>query len=91
MFKNMVKYYIIGSSCTGWDPNEAMHGSADSILGKWRELYNPCFSLKADNTFLSQSTFVLPVDGKSDQYVFMACRWENTTLKTPGIIGFQCM
>jgi hypothetical protein len=81
MFKRNGKYYLITSGCTGWAPNPAMLGAADSVLGVWKELYNPCIGLNGDSTFFSQSTFVLPIQGKPDQFIFMADRWNKTNLE----------
>ena len=80
MFKHLGKYYLITSGCTGWSPNPAMLATADSILGTWTELYNPCKGPKSDSTFLAQSTFVLPVPGKPGKFIFMADRWNKTYL-----------
>ncbi|MDD6209907.1 MAG: glycoside hydrolase family 43 protein [Bacteroidales bacterium] len=75
LFKRDGKYYLIMSGCTGWAPNEARSAVADSLFGEWRELGNPCVGEDADLTFHSQSTYVLPVDGKEDCFIFMADRW----------------
>jgi len=80
MFKRKAKYYLITSGCTGWSPNPAMLGSADSILGNWTALYNPCVGPDSDSTFHAQSTFVLPLPGKPDDFVFLADRWKKTDL-----------
>jgi hypothetical protein len=50
-------------------------------LGPWQEFKNPCIGEEAETTFQSQSTFVLPVKGKSDQYIFMADRWNKLDLE----------
>jgi acetyl esterase/lipase len=81
MFKHNGKYYLITSACTGWAPNAAMVASADSIMGNWKEMYNPCKGPDGDMTFHSQSTFVLPVKGNPDQYIFMADRWNKNNLE----------
>jgi hypothetical protein len=81
MFKNQGKYYLITSGCTGWSPNPAMIATADSIMGKWTEMYNPCKGPNSNNTFLSQSTFVLPVPGKPGKFIFMADQWNKTNLE----------
>ncbi len=81
MFKHNGKYFLITSACTGWSPNAAMLASADTVLGKWRELYNPCKGPHGDSTYFSQSTFVLPVAGKSGNFIFMADRWNKTNLE----------
>jgi len=69
------KYYMFASGCSGWTPNAARSAVSDSIFGNWKELGNPCVGKDSSMTFHSQSTFVLPVQGKSDTYIFMADRW----------------
>ncbi|MGE5395703.1 MAG: glycoside hydrolase family 43 protein [Candidatus Saccharibacteria bacterium] len=75
MFKRKGKYYIFASDCTGWAPNAARSAVASDIFGEWKELGNPCVGKDSALTFYSQSTFVLPVQGKKDTYIFMADRW----------------
>ncbi len=75
VFKRKGKYYIIASGCTAWEPNAARSAVADSIWGPWTELGNPCQGERAEITFHGQSTYVLPIAGKKDAYVFMADRW----------------
>jgi Glycosyl hydrolases family 43 len=81
MFKHNGKYFLITSGCTGWTPNPAMLASADSIMGKWTELYNPCIGPNSDSTFFAQSTFVLPLESKPSHFIFMADRWNKTNLE----------
>jgi beta-xylosidase len=69
------KYYLITSGCTGWDPNAARSFVATSMWGPWEPLGNPAVGEGADLTFQSQSTFILPVAGKKDAFIFMADRW----------------
>jgi beta-xylosidase len=69
------KYYFMGSDCTGWSPNAARSAVADQIFGPWTELGNPCRGIDSATTFNSQGTFVLPVQGKKDAFIFMADRW----------------
>ena len=68
-------YYLIASDCTGWAPNAARSAKAKSIWGPWEELGNPCIGPDSDLTFHSQSTYVLPVSGKKDQFIYMGDRW----------------
>ena len=75
IFKHDGKYYLIASGCTGWKPNTARYAVANSIWGPWMELDNPCAGENSDLTFNSQSTYVLPVHGKKDAFIFMADRW----------------
>ncbi len=69
------RYYFIGSDCTGWAPNAARSAVADHIFGPWAELGNPCIGTDSALTFHSQGTFILPVRGKEDAFIFMADRW----------------
>jgi beta-xylosidase len=75
IFKYKGKYYFIGSDCTGWAPNAARSAVAESIRGPWTETGNPCIGPDAELTFHSQSTFVIPVQGKEETFIFMADRW----------------
>ncbi len=75
MFKHQGKYYLIASDCTGWAPNAARLAWAPSVFGPWEELGNPCRGDDADLTFHSQSTYVLPVSGKKDAFIYMGDRW----------------
>ncbi|MFT4202647.1 MAG: glycoside hydrolase family 43 protein [Chitinophagaceae bacterium] len=75
LFKKDGKYYMITSGCTGWAPNAARLFTADHIFGPWNELRNPCVGVGAQLTFHSQGTYILPVPGKKDAFIFMADRW----------------
>ena len=81
MFKNDGKYYLITSDCTGWSPNAATYAIADAPLGPWKEHGNPCVGPEAATTFQSQSTFVLPLEGKTNGFIFMADRWNKFDLE----------
>ncbi|QDH81646.1 family 43 glycosylhydrolase [Echinicola soli] len=76
LFKKDGKYYMITSGCTGWDPNAARSFVADDIMGPWKSLGNPAQGEGASITFDSQSTYILPVQGRKDAFIFMADRWE---------------
>lgn len=75
MFKTDGKYYLIMSGCTGWAPNAGRSAVASSIWGPWKELENPFKGADAETSFHSQSTYVLPVSGKSGQFIYMGDRW----------------
>ena len=66
---------MITSGCTGWTPNEARMFSASSIWGPWTQHPNPCQGKDAELTFHSQSTYILPVQGKKDLFIYMGDRW----------------
>ena len=81
LFKSDGKYWLISSDCTGWSPNAATYAVADRPLGPYKEYGNPCTGPGADTTFGAQSTFVLPLAGKKDQFIFMADRWNKLDLE----------
>jgi len=76
IFKSDGKYYMIGSGCTGWAPNPARWFTSKSILGPWTYEGNPCIGDGAKLTFGAQSTFILPVYGKKNAFIFMADKWD---------------
>ncbi len=80
VFKRNGKYYMLTSACTGWDPNQAQYAIADSMLGEWKTMGNPCSGKDANITFYAQSTYVLPVPGKKDAYIAMFDKWNKKNL-----------
>ena len=80
VFKHKGRYYLVASGCTGWEPNAARSAVADSIWGPWKELGNPCRGPEAHVTFRGQSTYVLPVAGRPDTFIFMGDRWSQFDL-----------
>jgi beta-galactosidase len=82
LFKHNNVYYLITSGCTGWTPNKATLHTAKSVWGPWEQSPgNPMSGPNADRTFDGQSTYILPVAGKKDQWIFMADRWKPGDLK----------
>ncbi|MDE6135561.1 MAG: beta-galactosidase, partial [Muribaculaceae bacterium] len=81
VFKRDGKYYVLSSGCTGWDPNVAEIAVADSIMGPWTVIGDPCRGPEAEKTFYAQSTYVQPVQGKKDCYLAMFDRWNKTDLQ----------
>ncbi len=90
VFKYEGKYYMIASGLTGWAPNRARSFVADSMLGPWEPLGNPCVGgantyndLGPDKTFGGQSTYVLPAPGYEGQGKFIAMFdiWQPGDLK----------
>jgi hypothetical protein len=77
VFKRGGKYFLISSDCSGWAPNAARVSVAENIFGPWEELGNPVWGTNEQTatTFGAQSTFILPVQGRADAFIFMADRW----------------
>lgn len=77
IFKKDGKYYLFASGCTGWAPNPGRSAVADNIMGPWKNLGNPFRGTEeeAKVSFDSQSTYVIPVIGKKNAFVYMGDRW----------------
>ncbi|MDQ6422809.1 RICIN domain-containing protein [Paenibacillus sp. LHD-117] len=72
LFKRGSTYFLVTSGATGWNPNQAKYATASSITGTWSSLVN----VGNANTYQSQSTYVLPVEGSSDtSFLYMGDRW----------------
>ena len=80
LFKHANKYYLFTSGCTGWAPNRAELHVADNLFGPWKSLGDPMLGPQAQLTFDGQSTYVLPIEGKKDTFIFMADRWKPNQL-----------
>ena len=80
IFKKNGIYWMITSGCTGWEPNKARLLTATSIWGEWKQLPNPCIGKNADKTFGGQSTYILPLSGQEDRFIFMADVWRPKSL-----------
>ncbi|KAB2094523.1 hypothetical protein ES319_A02G165100v1 [Gossypium barbadense] len=84
LFKYQGTYYMVTSGCTGWAPNEALAHAAESIMGPWETMGNPCIGgnkMFRLATFFAQSTFVVPLPGIPGSYIFMADRWNPAELR----------
>ena len=88
-FKSGGHYYLITSACTGWKPNEADCAVAGNPLGPYQSQGNPCTGPEAGMTFVSQSTFVLPV--LPGRFIFMADRWNPVHLAESRYVWLSLM
>ncbi len=79
LFYREGKYYLLTSGCTGWDPNQARYYVADSVLGEWTSLGDPCIGDDSHTTFRSQSTCVFQ-DPVSGTWIYMGDRWNSDDL-----------
>lgn len=80
MFKYQGKYYLMTSGCTGWAPNEAKYYEADTPLGPWKDMGNPCNGEEKDSTFRTQSTCIFAVDAAKGKFVYLGDRWSSSNL-----------
>ncbi|QKZ13509.1 glycoside hydrolase family 43 protein [Spirosoma sp. KUDC1026] len=81
LFKKDGQYYMITSGCTGWAPNQASMHVAQSLFGPWKPVGDPMQGPLADKTFGGQSTYIQPVQGKKDAFIFIADKWNPKDLK----------
>ncbi len=83
IFKKDGKYYMFSSYTTGWAPNPGRLSVSDNMMSGWKALKNPCRGTEEENktTFRSQSTYVLPVEGKKDAFIYVGDRWLPDNLK----------
>lgn len=81
LFRRDGKIYLLGSGSTGWNPNPAVMFVADNLTGPYHSLGNPCVGVNPHNqlgpekTFGGQSTFVMPMPGKPDEWIAMFDIW----------------
>lgn len=72
LFKRNGVYFLLTSGATGWNPNQARYATSRSIDRGWSEMTN----VADGNTFYSQPTFVLPVQGsEGTSYLYLGDRW----------------
>lgn len=79
--KNNNKYYVISSGCTGWDPNSVEYGVSDSIMGDFKIVGDPCKGKDAKKTYYAQSTYILPIQGQSNEFIAMFDKWNKLDLE----------
>jgi Glycosyl hydrolases family 43 len=78
IFKKDGKYFMFSSYTTGWKPNPGRLAVSDHIMSGWKALENPCRGTDEEKktTFHSQSTYVLPVVGKKNAFIYVGDRWK---------------
>ena len=78
IFKKDGKYFMFSSYTTGWKPNPGRLAVSQNMMSGWKALDNPCRGTEEENktTFHSQSTYVLPVNGKKDAFIYVGDRWK---------------
>jgi hypothetical protein len=76
------KYFMFTSGTTGWKPNPARLSVSNKLFGEWKTIGNPCRGNEDENkiTFGSQSTHVLPIEGKKNVFIYMGDRWTPENL-----------
>ena len=81
MFKRNGVYYLLMSQVTGWAPNQNVYATSTSPLGTWSATVNP-FQPSAfqdyTTTYGSQVTSVVQVPGRTDAFIYIGDRFDNT-------------
>ncbi|MBO5754649.1 MAG: family 43 glycosylhydrolase [Clostridia bacterium] len=67
-------YYMITSGLTGWAYNGAKYFRAESLMGEWTDMGDPCVGDVEQTTFCSQSTGVFERVDKRGAFIHMAER-----------------
>ncbi len=89
IFKKDGKYFMFSSYTTGWKPNPGRLAVSDNMMSGWKVLENPCRGTdeQKKTTFHSQSTYVLPVVGKKNAFIYVGDRWKpENHIKGPYVL-----
>jgi hypothetical protein len=77
VFKAGNTFYWLGSDKTGWRANDNFYSTAPAMTGPWT--YQGYLAPQGKKTWMSQSTWVLPVTGsKGTVYVYWGDHWDGT-------------
>jgi hypothetical protein len=86
VFKAGTTYYWIGSYKTGWRANNNFYSTAPAMTGPWTyqgyiaPVTDPTNNLSDERTWLSQSTWVQPIEGcGGTTYVYWGDHWYGNT------------
>jgi hypothetical protein len=74
IFKSHGSYYMLTSNLTAWAPNPNKYSVAPTLYGPWTPKGTFATGAGSADTFASQTTFVLPVAGREDSFIYMADR-----------------
>ncbi|MFC8452451.1 RICIN domain-containing protein [Kitasatospora sp. NPDC057223] len=74
MMKSGGRYFILGSSLTGWNTNDNMYASATSLSGPWSSYST--FAPAGTSTYNTQTANIIQVSGSSGTtYIYAGDRW----------------
>jgi Glycosyl hydrolases family 43/F5/8 type C domain len=79
MFKHHGVYYLLHSQLTGLNVNDNFYHTATNIWGPWRAKGNIAVGDHSANTFMTQTTDVIPVIGKKDAFIWIGDSIRNDT------------
>ncbi len=85
VFKADGRYYWLGSYKTGWRANNNFYSTAPAMTGPWTyrgylaPVADPGNEISDERTWLSQVTWVQPVEGcEGTVYVYLGDHWDGT-------------
>jgi beta-xylosidase len=79
LFHTHGMYYCVTSRLTGWAPNQNTYCTAPTLHGPWRPRGPFALGARAQTTFDSQVTFVLPLAHTPHTFIFLADRFGAVT------------
>jgi hypothetical protein len=68
-------YHGLFSLSDGWNPTPGQTGYAFDMLGEWMQGGNFAIDSGQNQSYQSQSAYVLKVHGKENAYIYMGDRW----------------
>jgi hypothetical protein len=73
------RYYLLGSSLTGWSLNDNSYATTTSLSGTWSAFRK--FAPVGTKTYNTQTANIIPVQGTSGTtYIYAGDRWNGTDL-----------
>ncbi|MFG1807586.1 RICIN domain-containing protein [Streptomyces sp. NPDC049040] len=85
MMKSGGRYFILGSSLTGWNTNDNMYASATSLSGPW-SAYNT-FAPAGTSTYNTQTANIIQVSGSAGTtWIYAGDRWNPSDLASSQLI-----
>jgi hypothetical protein len=79
IFKHEGVYYLLHSHLTGLNANENFYHTATNIWGPWQAKGKIAHGKNSLNTFLTQTTDVVPVAGKKGAFIWIGDSIRNNT------------
>lgn len=76
-------YYMLSSACTGWDPNQCMLSTSNSLTEGW----SPLVPVGDKIAYDTQASSILTLrKGRRTQYLYVGDRWKDPDLPQSKII-----
>ena len=79
IFKHDGVYYLLHSQLTGLSVNNNFYHTATNIWGPWQAKGDITAGDHSANTFMTQTTDVVPVIGKKDAFIWIGDSIRNDT------------